>query len=82
MVLDSNKKFLNAAILIQYVPRVLRICLSWRKIISTDNQLSRIVWVKAAFNFFLYIIASQGLGASLLGLLFYRTGDSLLAWSL
>ena len=59
MVLDSNKKFLNAAILIQYVPRVLRICLSWRKIISTDNQLSRIVWVKAAFNFFLYIIASQ-----------------------
>ncbi|KAL4594930.1 hypothetical protein ACB092_12G054900 [Castanea dentata] len=63
MIRGSNKKFLNAAILFQYVPRVLRICLSWRTIISRDNQFSRIVWVKAAFNFFLYIIASQVLGA-------------------
>uniref|UniRef100_A0A7N2RAF5 Cyclic nucleotide-binding domain-containing protein n=1 Tax=Quercus lobata TaxID=97700 RepID=A0A7N2RAF5_QUELO len=59
----NKRKFLNAVVLFQYVPRVLRIYLSWRKLISTDNNLSRIVWVKAAFNFFLYILASHVLGA-------------------
>ena len=55
----NKRKFLNAIVLFQYVPRVLRIYLSWRKLNSNDNNLARIVWVKPAFNFFLYILASH-----------------------
>ncbi|KAF3948660.1 hypothetical protein CMV_025369 [Castanea mollissima] len=63
----NKRKFLNAVVLFQYVPRVLRLYLSWRKLNSNDNNLARIVWVKAAFNFFLYILASHVLGAFCLG---------------
>ncbi|KAK4571304.1 hypothetical protein RGQ29_029919 [Quercus rubra] len=59
----NKRKFLNAVVLFQYVPRVLRLYLSWWKLNSNDNNLARIVWVKAAFNFFLYILASHVLGA-------------------
>ncbi|KAL4594931.1 hypothetical protein ACB092_12G055000 [Castanea dentata] len=59
----NKMKYLNAVVLFQYVPRVLRLYLSWRKLSSNDNNLARIVWVKAAFNFFLYILASHVLGA-------------------
>ena len=59
IIRGSDKNLLSAAILFQYVPRVLRICLSWRKIIRTDNQLSRFTLVKFVLYFFLYIIASH-----------------------
>ncbi|XP_041010064.1 cyclic nucleotide-gated ion channel 1-like [Juglans microcarpa x Juglans regia] len=58
-----KRKVLSAIVLLQYVPRVIRIYISWRKLIRTANIIARIVWVKAAFNFFLYILASHVLGA-------------------
>ncbi|XP_042979404.1 cyclic nucleotide-gated ion channel 1-like [Carya illinoinensis] len=59
----DKRKVLSAIVLLQYVPRVIRIYISWRKLIRTANIIARIVWVKAAFNFFLYILASHVLGA-------------------
>ncbi|XP_062158776.1 cyclic nucleotide-gated ion channel 1-like [Alnus glutinosa] len=49
------RKFLNACVLLQYVPRVLQIRLSWKKHIEISRKLVRRVWIKVAFNFFLYI---------------------------
>ncbi|XP_059450223.1 cyclic nucleotide-gated ion channel 1-like [Corylus avellana] len=57
------RKFLNAFVLLQYVPRVLRIYLSWRNLIESSRELARRVWIKAAFYIFLYILASHVLGA-------------------
>ncbi|XP_062149011.1 cyclic nucleotide-gated ion channel 1-like isoform X3 [Alnus glutinosa] len=57
------RKFLNAFVLLQYVPRVLRIYLSWTKLNESSRELARRVWIKAAFNIFLYILASHVLGA-------------------
>ncbi|GLT53351.1 hypothetical protein SLA2020_266290 [Shorea laevis] len=59
----GERKFLNAVVFAQYVPRVLRIYISWMYLTRTASKLARLVWVKAAFNFFLYILASHVLGA-------------------
>ncbi|KAK7828344.1 cyclic nucleotide-gated ion channel 1 [Quercus suber] len=54
----NKRKFLNAVVLFQYVPRVLRLYLSWRKLNSNDNNLARIVWVKAdSISFFISLPA-------------------------
>uniref|UniRef100_A0A7N2MI92 Ion transport domain-containing protein n=1 Tax=Quercus lobata TaxID=97700 RepID=A0A7N2MI92_QUELO len=49
----------------QYVPRVVQIYLSWKDPKRKANKLTNKspIWLKAAFNFFLYIIASHVLGA-------------------
>ncbi|KAF5451064.1 hypothetical protein F2P56_031363, partial [Juglans regia] len=54
-----KRKLLNAVLLYQYVPRLIRISM----FIRTANKHSRVVRVKAALNFFLYIMASHVLGA-------------------
>ncbi|KAG6715365.1 cyclic nucleotide-gated ion channel 1-like [Carya illinoinensis] len=59
----DKRKVLSGIVLVQYVPRVMRIYISWRKLVRTANIIARIVWLKAAFNFFLYILASHVLGA-------------------
>ncbi|GMY07418.1 cyclic nucleotide-gated ion channel 1-like, partial [Fagus crenata] len=59
----DTRKWLNAVVLFQYVPRVLRIYLSWNDLMRSASKVARAVWVKAAFNFFLYIIASHVMGA-------------------
>ncbi|XP_059433150.1 cyclic nucleotide-gated ion channel 1-like [Corylus avellana] len=59
----AKRKFLNTLVFLQYVPRVLRIYISWMDLSKPDSKLFRIVWVKAAFNFFLYILSSHVLGA-------------------
>ncbi|XP_041011467.1 cyclic nucleotide-gated ion channel 1-like [Juglans microcarpa x Juglans regia] len=53
------RKVLTGIVLVQYVPRVMRIYISWRKLVRTANIVARIIWLKAAFNFFLYILASH-----------------------
>ncbi|XP_059433795.1 cyclic nucleotide-gated ion channel 1-like [Corylus avellana] len=58
-----KRKLLNAVVFFQYVPRVIRIYISWVNLSRTASKLARIVWVKAAFNFFLYILSSHVLGA-------------------
>ncbi|KAB1206233.1 Cyclic nucleotide-gated ion channel 1 [Morella rubra] len=55
----DERGFLNAALLFQYVPRILRIYLTWIKLIRTDDIFVMAVGIKAGFNFFLYIISSQ-----------------------
>ncbi|XP_061998352.1 cyclic nucleotide-gated ion channel 1-like isoform X2 [Rosa rugosa] len=53
----ERRKILSGFVLIQYVPRIYRIYLSYTAV--THSAL----WVKGAFNFFLYILASHVLGA-------------------
>ncbi|KAB1200906.1 Cyclic nucleotide-gated ion channel 1 [Morella rubra] len=54
---DRGLKVLNAVVLCQYAPRVFRIYQSWEKLLN--NKILRVVVVNAAFNIFLYIIASH-----------------------
>lgn len=53
----ERRKILSGFILIQYVPRIYRIYLSSAAVTHTA------LWVRGAFNFFLYILASHVLGA-------------------
>ncbi|XP_068312587.1 cyclic nucleotide-gated ion channel 1-like [Pyrus communis] len=56
----NTRKFLSSLVLLQYVPRVLRIYLSCKNL---NKNPSLEIWVKGVFNFFLYILASHVLGA-------------------
>ncbi|PON72124.1 Ion transport domain containing protein [Parasponia andersonii] len=58
-----TRKILNLVLLSQYVPRVIRIYQSSRELTRTPDLLKTPVWVKGAFNFFLYILASHVFGA-------------------
>lgn len=49
----ERRKILSGFILVQYVPRIYRIYLSSAAVTHTA------LWVKGAFNFFLYILASH-----------------------
>ncbi|KAF3946504.1 hypothetical protein CMV_027237 [Castanea mollissima] len=59
----KKRKLLNFFVLFQYAPRVVQLYRTWkdpdRKVSSNKTP----IWVKAAFNFFLYIVASHVLGA-------------------
>ncbi|CAL2242596.1 unnamed protein product [Prunus armeniaca] len=58
----SFKKLMNFLVMVQYVPRVLRIYLSCKKSKKPfKGQIA--LWVKGVLNFFLYILASHVLGA-------------------
>nr|POE80355.1 cyclic nucleotide-gated ion channel 1 [Quercus suber] len=57
----NMRKLLTFLVLFQYVPRVVQIYRSWKDPNKVSNKTP--IWVKAAFNFFLYIIASHVLGA-------------------
>lgn len=50
---------MNALVVLQYVPRVLQIYQSRKKVITPAWKLARVIWVEAAFNFFIYILASH-----------------------
>nr|XP_023929451.1 uncharacterized protein LOC112040784 [Quercus suber] len=50
-------KALNAVVLFQYVPRILQIYLTWKSLPRNAGKFDG--WIKAAFNFFLYILASH-----------------------
>ncbi|CAL9007878.1 unnamed protein product, partial [Prunus brigantina] len=58
----SLRKLMNFLVMVQYVPRVLRIYLSCKK--SKKPFKGHIaLWVKGLLNFFLYILVSHVLGA-------------------
>ncbi|KAL5568090.1 hypothetical protein UlMin_024665 [Ulmus minor] len=59
----TSRKFLNILLLSQYVPRILRIYISAKELGRNLDSLTRRLWVKGAFNFFLYIIAGHVFGA-------------------
>ncbi|XP_048421920.1 cyclic nucleotide-gated ion channel 1-like [Pyrus x bretschneideri] len=54
----DNIKIVNFFLLVQYLPRFYEIYLA-----ATEFRKNTPVWIKGAFNFFLYIIASHVLGA-------------------
>ncbi|PON96859.1 Ion transport domain containing protein [Trema orientale] len=60
---SSSKKWLNAILLSQYIPRIIRIYLSCMELTWTRDKVTRIVWVKGGLNFFLYILASHVFGS-------------------
>ena len=56
----DKRKFLNFLLLSQYVPRVFRIYLSSKELSRTrDKLITGTVWIRGAFNFFLYLLASH-----------------------
>jgi hypothetical protein len=55
----NTRDFLTAVVVLQYVPRVLRIHRSRKILTGSGLQRVRIVPAEAAFNFFLYILASH-----------------------
>ncbi|XP_024020983.1 putative cyclic nucleotide-gated ion channel 13 isoform X1 [Morus notabilis] len=59
----TTRKFLNLLLLLQYVPRILRVYLSAKELGRTYDSLTRRVWVRGAFFFFLYIICGHVFGA-------------------
>ncbi|ONI24077.1 hypothetical protein PRUPE_2G222500 [Prunus persica] len=58
----SLRKLMNFLVMVQYVPRVLRIYLSCKKS-KKPFKGHTALWVKGLLNFFLYILASHVLGA-------------------
>ncbi|KAL4594946.1 hypothetical protein ACB092_12G055600 [Castanea dentata] len=54
-------KSLNTLVLFQYVPRIRQIYLSWKNLPRNAGKLDG--WIKALFNFFLFILASHVIGA-------------------
>lgn len=59
----NTKNALRWIVVIQYVPRMLRIFPLLSKIISSTGVLLETAWAGAAFNLILYILASHVLGA-------------------
>ena len=51
-----TRKMLNVLLLLQYVPRLLRVYLSAKELGRSYDSLTRRVWVRGAFFFFLYVI--------------------------
>ncbi|KAM5585031.1 cyclic nucleotide-gated ion channel 1 [Rosa sericea] len=58
---SETRKFLDSLVLLQYVPRVLRIFLLCNERHLIPRKAG--IWIKSVFNFFLYILASHVLGA-------------------
>lgn len=60
---STRKLLLYAVLLFQYAPRVFQIYLSCEELKKTHDAFSRTLWVRGAFNLFLYFIAGHVLGA-------------------
>lgn len=60
----NTKNLLKFVVLFQYVPRFLRIYPLYKEVTRTSGILTETAWAGAAFNLFLYMLASHVLGAS------------------
>ncbi|KAI3764363.1 hypothetical protein L2E82_14370 [Cichorium intybus] len=58
-----TEKLLKLIIFCQYVPRVIRISLFYKKVTKISGFLTEKAWAGGAFNFFLYVLASHVVGA-------------------
>ena len=52
----TTRKVLNLLLMLQYVPRILRVYLSAKDLERAFDTITGRVWVKGFFNFFLYIM--------------------------
>ncbi|WJX92508.1 putative cyclic nucleotide-gated ion channel 10, variant 2 [Trifolium repens] len=57
------KDWLKYTIITQYAPRLLRIYPLFKEVTSTSGILTETAWVGAAYNLFLYMLASHVVGA-------------------
>ncbi|KAL8519467.1 hypothetical protein ACS0TY_010411 [Phlomoides rotata] len=60
----NTKDLLKFVVLLQYIPRILRIRPLYKEVTRTSGILTETAWAGAAFNLFLYMLASHVLGAS------------------
>jgi len=54
-----GKDLLKYAVIAQYVPRLLRIYPLFKEVTSTSGILTETAWAGAAYNLFLYMLASH-----------------------
>ncbi|KAI7725507.1 hypothetical protein M8C21_007049, partial [Ambrosia artemisiifolia] len=59
----NTKNLLKFVVLFQYIPRMLRIYPLYNEVTKTSGILTETAWAGAAFNLFLYMLASHVLGA-------------------
>ncbi|KAB1205058.1 Cyclic nucleotide-gated ion channel 1 [Morella rubra] len=59
----SQREVLNALALLQYVPRIFRTYLTWKKLNEISNRIQKSIPLKAGLNLFLYILGSHVVGA-------------------
>ncbi|KAK4277535.1 hypothetical protein QN277_015522 [Acacia crassicarpa] len=59
----NTKNLLKFVVFFQYVPRVLRIIPLYKEVTRTSGIITETAWAGAAFNLFLYMLASHVVGA-------------------
>ncbi|KAA8540020.1 hypothetical protein F0562_026712 [Nyssa sinensis] len=59
----NTKNLLKFVVFFQYIPRVLRVYPLYKEVTRTSGILTETAWAGAAFNLFLYMLASHVLGA-------------------
>ncbi|XP_068664870.1 cyclic nucleotide-gated ion channel 1-like [Aristolochia californica] len=59
----NAKNLLGFIVVLQYIPRLARIYPLWREVTRSSGIITETAWVGAAFNLFLYMLASHVLGA-------------------
>ncbi|XP_012090094.1 cyclic nucleotide-gated ion channel 1 isoform X2 [Jatropha curcas] len=59
----NTKDLLKFVVLFQYLPRVIRVYPLYKEVTRTSGILTETAWAGAAFNLFLYMLASHILGA-------------------
>lgn len=59
----NTKNLLKFVIILQYIPRLIRIYPLYKEVTRTSGILTETAWLGAAFNLFLYMLVSHGLGA-------------------
>ncbi|PON50121.1 Voltage dependent potassium channel [Parasponia andersonii] len=60
---STGKLMLYVVLLLQYAPRVVQIYLSCEELKKSPDAFTTTLWVRGAFNMFLYIMASHIIGA-------------------
>lgn len=55
----NTKNLLKFVVFLQYVPRLLRIIPLYNEVTRTSGILTETAWAGAAFNLFLYMLASH-----------------------
>lgn len=58
-----TKEMLKTVIFVQYIPRIWRIYPLYKEVTATSGIFTETAWAGAAFNLFLYMLASNMLGA-------------------
>lgn len=69
----NTKNLLKFVVFFQYIPRMLRIHPLYKEVTRTSGILTETAWAGAAFNLFLYMLASHVRGGTNLYYALYNT---------